>query len=82
METLEAIKRRPIQDIIDERDLHSTMAMGIVISGRQIDLLRLKTLVEEAKDLKRVHHQITYEHLAIVKRRDWEDFVEWKKTKR
>lgn len=82
MDTLESLRKRPVSDLVDEKDLHSNMSMGIVITGRQIDLLRLKTLIDEAKDLRRVHHQITFEHLAIVKKDEWEEFKKWREVER
>lgn len=68
--------------VIDERDLQSYMTAGIVVSGTNLDLLRLKTVlyqIEEKGDLKIIHFQITPEHLRVVKREEWEDWINKKK---
>lgn len=70
--------------VIDKADLMSYMTGGIVISGTNLDLLRLKTVLYQLMEsgscsgFKVVHFQITPEHLRIVKRDEWE---KWKQEK-
>lgn len=78
---LEALKNRNPASLVDERDLYSAMTMGIIVAGRQIDLLRLKTLIDEAEEFNKVHHNLSFEHLAIVKKKEWEEFKRWKKDR-
>lgn len=62
----------------------SYMTGGIVISGTNLDLLRLKTVLYQLMEsgacngFRVVHFQITPEHLRIVKREEWD---RWKQEK-
>ena len=73
--------------IIDEKDLLSYMTGGIVISGTNLDLLKLKTVLAQLEDsgrtngFKLVHFQITPEHLRIVKVEEWNKWKQWKQDR-
>ncbi len=77
---LETLKRKPIGDVIDEKDLHSVMNMAIVIRARQIHLLRLRALVDEQPELNRQYVDISFMQFRIVKLKEWEEFNQWKKN--
>lgn len=76
---MESLKRKPFEALIDEKDLHATMNMAIVLKGRQIDLLRLRSLVDELPELQRIYVDISFMQFRIVKLKDWGDYQEWKK---
>ena len=85
LERILRIGELDLQDIvIDEKDLQSYMTGGIVISGTNLDLLRLKTVLAQLADsgashgFKLVHFQITPEYLRIVKMEEWD---KWKREK-
>ena len=79
---MDSLKRKPIGDIIDPKDLENVMNMAIVMYGKQIDLLRLRALVDECPELTRVYMMTSWEMFRIVKLKEWEEFDKWKrKTK-
>lgn len=86
MERIHRLNEIKLEDIIlDEKDFHSYMTGGFVIAGRELDLLRLKYLLIQLSDnddvqgFRLVHYQITPDHLAIVKKEDWRQWIREKK---
>lgn len=78
---LESLKGRPVGELLEEQDLENVMNMAVVLYGKQVDLVRLRILVDEASELNRVYCTICWEMLRIVRLKEWEEFQKWKKTK-
>ena len=74
---MESLRRKPFADLIEEEDLHATMNMAIVLKGRQIDLLRLRSLVDELPELQRIYVDVSFMQFRIVKLKDWEGYQKW-----
>lgn len=81
MEKIKRIGELNLDEIIshmEEADFQSYMTAGIVISGTNLDLFRLKYILYQLQDsgdlngFKVIHFQITPEKLRIVKKEDWE----------
>jgi len=78
---MESLRRKPFKALIEEEELHAMMNMAIVLKGRQIDLLRLRTLVDELPELQRIYVDVSFMQFRIVKLKDWEEFQKWKNAK-
>lgn len=86
MERIHRLKELRLEDIItDEKDFHSYMTGGFVVAGREIDLLRLKFVLMQLMDgddcqgFKLIHFQITPDRLAIVKKEEWNKWIQEKR---
>lgn len=77
---MDSLKRKPVSSFIDEKDLHAVMNMAIVLKGRQIDLLRLRSLVDELPELQRIYVDVSFMQFRINKLKDWEEFQKWKNS--
>ena len=70
LEKLRNIHQMDIKDIrIDPADLQSYMSFGTVISGSNLDLLKIKTVLEDLESegqIRIIYMTITNKHLKIV----------------
>ena len=77
MEKMGKLQEMGLEEVrIDPKDLDSYMSMGMVLSGRQGTLLKVKTLLyqcQEADELRVVFMTITPRHLAIVDKERWRE---------
>ena len=66
---------------LEDEDLQMMMTMGLVLSGTYLDLLSLKNMLRGGTAFRLIYNTISAAHLRIVKIDEWEDYIEWKKTK-
>jgi predicted SPOUT superfamily RNA methylase MTH1 len=66
---------------LEDEDLQMTMTLGMVIGGTYLNLLKLKKWVEDDDEFKIVWKTFSSQHLRVVKKEQFEEFLEWKKQR-
>ena len=66
---------------LEDEDLQMLMTLGLTISGTYLDLLRLKNYLRDREEFEIIYNTISTAHLRVVKVNEWEEYLEWKKTK-
>ena len=75
-------RRYTIEELkLEDEDLQMMMTMGLVLSGTYLDLLSLKNILRGKQEFRLIYNTISAAHLRIVKIEEWEDYLEWKKSK-
>jgi len=66
---------------LEDEDLQMTMTLGMVVGGTYLNLLKLKKWVEDNEEFKIVWKTFSSQHLRVVKKEQFEEFLEWKRTR-
>jgi len=78
----EEVRTLSVEEItLEAEDLQMIMTFGVTMSGSYHDLLSLKEYLINDPRFKVIWKSISPVHLRVVKRDQWDEFQNWKKSR-